>query len=188
LLLETVEATLHQALAERKARLGEAGFALLAHLLILSVMDKLWMEHIDTVDDLRTGIGLQAYGQRDPLVEFKNQAYTLFERLMGDIDYEVVHQLFKVELVQQPALPIMEEVKTELPVGSVEAAVEADLLETPAQQRVTGGPIPEAAMFPGKVSLPANRMSPMIDKSKLGRNDPCWCGSGKKYKSCHWPN
>jgi preprotein translocase subunit SecA len=183
---------LEHALDARREQLGEHHFAMVAHLLILTVIDRLWMDHIDMIDDLRTGIGLQAYGQRDPLVEFKNQAFTLFERLMGNIDFEVMHQLFKVELVQAPAVVPMHEIKQELPTGSVTAALEADALtpqnEIGAAENLTAAQI-SAATPPARLNIDG-RMAPMpaVDKSKLGRNSPCWCGSGKKYKSCHWPN
>lgn len=191
-LQQQINEILHQALEARRKQLGEEHFVLVAHLLILSVIDRLWMEHIDVIDDLRTGIGLQAYGQRDPLVEFKNQAYRLFERLMGEIDYEVIHQLFKVELIRQPVLPDMQEVKQELPTGSVEAALGADALtpqdEIPASRSVTDAMLSAATpniavSVDGKVTKQSK-----VDKSTLGRNSPCWCGSGKKYKNCHWPN
>src|SRR5690606_10861013 len=162
-------------------------FSLLTHYVVLQTMDRLWMDHIDMVDDLRTGIGLQAYGQRDPLVEFKNQAFHLFERLMSSIDYEVVHQIFKVELVPslQPStsLPETEEVKAALPTGSVAAAIEAEALE-PSSPSVGLDPAVIANLTTDRrTQLPVST-PPGTDKSKLGRNDPCWCGSGKKYKRC----
>jgi preprotein translocase subunit SecA len=180
---------LQQTLVKRREQLGEGHLRLVAHLLILSVIDRLWMDHIDVIDDLRTGIGLQAYGQRDPLVEFKNQAYRLFERLMGDIDFEVVHQLFKVELVQQPVMPLMQEVKQQLPTGSVTAAFEADALtpqtEIGPDEHLTQAQV--SAATPAASMMVDGKLRPAIDKATLGRNSPCWCGSGKKYKNCHWP-
>lgn len=182
---------LQSSLEARRQQLGETHFATVAHLLILNVIDRLWMDHIDVIDDLRTGIGLQAYGQRDPLVEFKNQAFRLFERLMADIDYETVHQLYKVELVQQPALPIMQEQHHELPTGSVAAALEADAL-TPQTEIGPDEHLTQAQVDSATPAIPltidGKATAPAVDKSKLGRNDPCWCGSGKKYKNCHWPN
>jgi preprotein translocase subunit SecA len=189
---DRVTELLQQALSARRQQLGENHFALVAHLLTLSVIDRLWMDHIDVIDDLRTGIGLQAYGQRDPLVEFKNQAFKLFERLMGDMDYETIHQLFKVELVQPPVMPTVQEVKQELQTGSVTATLQADALtpqseigpeEHLTQAEVSAATPPAAVMVNGRTHA-----QPVIDKSKLGRNDLCWCGSGKKYKNCHWPN
>lgn len=114
----------------------------------LQVIDSLWMDHLDAIDDLREGIGLRGYGQRDPLVEYKNEAFSMFERLVATIDSEIVHRIFKVQvqLAQPPTSNIQ---PTTLP------------------------------------SVPTH--SPIPPK-KLGRNDPCPCGSGKKWKKCHYPN
>jgi preprotein translocase subunit SecA len=184
-LVEQIEQLFADALQKRHDQLGEQHLQLAAHLLVLQVIDRLWMDHIDAIDDLRTGIGLQAYGQRDPLVEFKNQAYRLFERLMGDIDFEVVHQLFKVQLMQQATLPITQEVKQELPTGSIAAALVADAL-TPQREI---GPQEHLTQAQVDAATPAlNAKGKTVDKTTLGRNEPCWCGSGKKYKNCHWPN
>lgn len=110
----------------------------------LQVIDGLWMDHLDAIDDLREGIGLRGYGQRDPLVEYKNEAFTMFETLMASIDSEIVHRIFKVQVQLAPQAP------------------------NPTLQ-----PIP--------------RPSSIIPPQKLGRNDLCWCGSGKKWKRCHYP-
>jgi preprotein translocase subunit SecA len=186
---EVIEQLFASALDARLQNLGQDRFNLLIHLVILSTIDRLWMDHIDVVDDLRTGVRLQAYGQRDPLIEFKNDAFRLFERLMGSIDYEVSHQIFKVDLVEPQALPIMQATKQELETGSVEATLQADALT----------PQPETGLDPAVISKLTTGIAvsrdgkvaasvPAIDKSKIGRNDPCWCGSGKKYKRCHYPN
>ncbi len=116
----------------------------------LSVIDNLWMDHLDAIDDLREGIGLRGYGQRDPLVEYKNEAYGMFERLLSTIDFEIVHRIFKIQVTNQPS-------------------------PQPQSQRIINQP-----------AVPQTPNSP-VHKSKLGRNDPCWCGSGKKWKKCHYP-
>ncbi len=110
----------------------------------LQVIDGLWMDHLDAIDDLREGIGLRGYGQRDPLVEYKNEAFTMFETLIASIDSEIVHRIFKVQVQLAP--------------------------------QATNSPNPNPQTLTPKPS------------SKLGRNDPCWCGSGKKWKKCHYPN
>lgn len=119
----------------------------------LQVIDSFWMEHLDAVDDLREGIGLRGYGQRDPLVEYKNEAFTMFERLMSGIDSEIVHRIYKVQVSQQVPPP-----ETVMPKN----------IQTNASQQAIAQPAVNTA-------------------SKLGRNDPCWCGSGKKWKKCHYP-
>lgn len=104
----------------------------------LDTIDTLWMKHLDDIDDLREGIGLRGYAQKDPLVEYKAEAYSLFEKLMANIDYEIVHRVYKVSLNVEQPVPSPRETRTNL-----------------------------------------------ISDKKVGRNEPCPCGSGKKYKKCH---
>lgn len=118
----------------------------------LQVIDSLWMDHLDAIDDLREGIGLRGYGQRDPLVEYKNEAFGMFERLMATIDSEIVHRIYKVQVQLAPSQPI---------------------------------PHPASLITPQRLGRPAERGN---GPAKLGRNDPCPCGSGKKWKRCHYPN
>jgi preprotein translocase subunit SecA len=133
---------------------------------LLSVIDNLWMDHLDAVENLRQGIGLRGYGQKDPLVEYKNEAYKMFEQLINAIDDEVVHRIYKIQ-VQAPPMPQQE------------------------HQHIIAQPA--GANSNGEVSSSVQKPKPAgstidINKKKLGRNDPCWCGSGKKYKRCHYPN
>jgi preprotein translocase subunit SecA len=116
----------------------------------LGSIDHLWMDHIDRIDDLREGVTLRAYGQRDPLVEFKNEAYTMFETLIDKVDEELSHRIFRIGVAMpQPEIPV--------------SAMKENLDTTDT----TGVMDPQA--------------------NKIGRNDPCWCGSGKKWKHCHYP-
>lgn len=123
----------------------------------LQVIDSLWMDHLDAIDDLREGIGLRGYGQRDPLVEYKNEAFSMFETLIASIDSEIVHRIFKVQVQLAPQAP------------------------NPTLQPI---PHPASPITPQKLGCPAERGS---SPAKLGRNDPCPCGSGKKWKKCHYP-
>ena len=128
----------------------------------LQVIDSLWMDHLDAIDDLREGIGLRGYGQRDPLVEYKNEAFSMFERLIAGIDSEIVHRIFKVQVQLSPN-------QTNLP-------------------KVTNAPAPpQRAVAQPTVSTPTTQASGSKPSHKLGRNDPCPCGSGKKWKKCHYP-
>ena len=90
----------------------------------LSVIDTLWIEHLDTLEDLREGIGLRAAGQRDPLVEYKQEAFSLFEKLMASIDYEIVHRIYKVQVRQEPKIEEIEEKGVEI---HPEAQLSADV-------------------------------------------------------------
>lgn len=143
----------------------------------LSVIDNLWMDHLSAIDDLREGIGLRGYGQRDPLVEYKNEAYNMFEKLMASIDYEVTHRIFKVQVQAPPAgrqAPLPPPVR---PTQVVEKAAGSQTAQVskPQTQAQTGS------------STNASGDGVSDGKRKLGRNDPCPCGSGKKYKKCHYP-
>ncbi len=146
---------------QRKKQLGEKTMGQIERYVMLSVIDTLWMDHLDAVENLRGGIGLRGYGQRDPLVEYKNEAYAMFEQLISGIDDEIVHRIYKIQ-VQAPA-PAHQHIVQQAAGESVGISE----VSTNNKQQVT---------------------SSSGDKKKLGRNDPCYCGSGKKYKKCHWPN
>ncbi len=139
----------------------------------LNVIDNLWMAHLDGIDDLREGIGLRGYGQRDPLVEYKNEAFSMFERLMSTIDSEIVHRIYKVQVQMNP--PASDTGKN----TKKQAPVELPKMETTITQAAK------------KMRTNADRPAPkqaINSQRELGRNDPCWCGSGKKFKKCHYPN
>ncbi len=137
----------------------------------LNVIDNLWMDHLDAIDDLREGIGLRGYGQRDPLVEYKNEAFSMFEHLMSAIDSEVVHRIYKIQVQLPPgAAPIA---RPQAP-GAVDPSHLQTKLSSAAKKMRTNT----------ENTTPA----PVVNKAKkLSRNDPCWCGSGKKWKKCHYP-
>jgi len=147
---------------KREEQIGPPLMRQVERMVMISVIDNLWMDHLDAMDNLRQGIGLRGYAQKDPLVEYKNEGFKMFESLMWAIDDDIVHRIFKVQIQQQAPLP---------------------------QQHlhaVTNRP-------EGEVSEDGNNNSKKnINKqgdsqAKLGRNDPCWCGSGKKFKKCHYP-
>jgi preprotein translocase subunit SecA len=147
--------------------------------IMLQVVDNLWTNHLDAIDNLRGGIGLRGYAQRDPLVEYKNEAFRMFEQLVFAIDDEVVHRIYKVQV--QPAVPVNSSETHTHADGSVHsgpAHPEAAVPVSPPKKMVTNTPQSE-------VSESAKPVSEA--KKKLSRNDPCWCGSGKKWKFCHYP-
>ena len=126
--------------------------------ILLDIVDAQWKDHLLTLDHLKEGIGLRGYGQKDPLVEFKKEAFTLFDDLMNRIDTEAVRFLF----LMQPAKP----------------QEEAKQIEQ-RQQRQARNLHFQAG--PAQAEAP----KPVRSGAKVGRNDPCPCGSGKKYKKCH---
>ncbi|MDP1721781.1 MAG: preprotein translocase subunit SecA [Candidatus Gottesmanbacteria bacterium] len=144
----------------------------------LQVIDSLWMDHLDAVDDLREGIGLRGYGQRDPLVEYKNEAFSMFETLMASIDREIVHRIFKVQVQLAPPLAVASG-------GKPPAQTSDARLQTSENSPVIEKPI--KTMQPSTLVSSDVRPQSSVVPKKLGRNDPCPCGSGKKWKKCHYP-
>ncbi len=122
--------------------------------ILLRSMDMLWIDHLVAVDYLRTGIGLRGYGQRDPLVEYKKETYTMFNELLSAMQHEVVYSIFKVSIGLQLAPAVMQK-----------------------RNLKYSGPEGEVVDIDTKVK---NEQG-----DKVGRNDLCPCGSGKKYKKCH---
>lgn len=152
---------------QREQHVGEEVMRQVERWVSLSAIDTFWMEHLDAIDDLREGIGLRGYGQREPLVEYKNEAFTLFERLMSGIDSEIIHRIFKVQVqMQQPEA-----------ISSQPSAPKETAISKVAKKAKTNSE-------EGK----AKAKEPKVNTAKLGRNDPCWCGSGKKWKKCHYPD
>lgn len=146
--------------AERVKQFGEEGMKIIERITYLRVLDNLWIEHLEAMEGLREGIGLRAIGQRDPLVEYKNEGYRLFQRLLNIMEAEVAHTIFKMSIsLQQQEAPADAPVETAL----TKAAEKASLN--------TSG---EENKRPAKASK----------ADRIGRNDPCPCGSGKKYKKC----
>lgn len=130
----------------------------------LGVIDNLWMDHLDAIDDLREGIGLRGYGQKDPLVEYKNEAFSMFERLMSTIDSEIVHRIYKVQVQTGENSPT--------PVANVQEAT-----VVPKETKMT------KAAQKARTNTDGAK-TPKVTADKVGRNDPCPCGSGLKYKKC----
>lgn len=159
---------------DREGQFGSQVSRQVEKLVLLSVIDTLWMEHIDTLDDLREGIGLRGYGQRDPLTEYKQEAFSLFEKLTGSIDYEVARRVFKIQVQQTPQAQVQPQAQAQTPQAQVQPAPEQTQSSLAAQEVN----MPQAN--------PTNEPFRM-KKKKIGRNDPCWCGSGKKFKKCHYP-
>lgn len=126
--------------------------------LLLRAIDTLWVEHLESVKHLRQGIGLQGYGQRDPLVEYKKETFFLFNDLLANIQKEVVYSLFKVNIGLQLAPSIMSNDKMTLEGAKKTMSEQGEHVQKKERKE---------------------------DGEKVGRNDQCPCGSGKKYKKCH---
>lgn len=147
--------------------LGNAQIMQVERFLTLQTIDNLWVEHLDLMTDLREGIGLRGYANRNPLVEYKNEGFSMFEKMLGQIEDSVAKTFFKVQVVKKDSVP-----------GAARArAVHQSPVAGPMQRGRTDD------NRPGNVS----KQKTVIHTQKVGRNDPCPCGSGKKYKKCCYP-
>ena len=140
--------------------------------IVLTAIDKLWQEHLYGMDSLRTSIGLRAYGQRDPLIEYKSEAFKLFDELMVNIKTEICHNIFR----SASSMVAFENFLKNLPAIASHSASAPYGAEPP----VKGNP----SDMVSEASDAMSKATPMRTGPKVGRNDPCPCGSGKKYKQC----
>ena len=170
--------------------------------IILDVVDSQWKDHLLSLDHLKEGIGLRGYGQKDPLVEFKKEAFILFEDMMSRIDNETIRYLFNVQVQveggQPPAPPAA------APRPARPAAPRPFAAAASAAARVADETPPPLPAFAREMERKQQRQEkelqyqtgaaqaeapkPVRAGAKVGRNDPCPCGSGKKYKKCHGAN
>ncbi|MGE5175482.1 MAG: preprotein translocase subunit SecA [Hyphomicrobiales bacterium] len=164
----------------------------LERMVYLHVIDENWMDHLREMDHMREGIGLRAYGQRDPLLEYKREAFDMFESLMRSIREETVRMLFRATLAPMPSAPPPPPAGTPVRRPEPELAGVGAGGRAPAArpQQATHAPVTAfgtaAPTAPREGAAPApGKPAPLTAEPKVGRNDPCPCGSGKKYKKCH---
>jgi len=136
--------------ARREAELSSEHMREFEKVILLKVIDEKWIEHIDTMDQLRQGIHLRSYGQNDPLREYQNEGFELFESLIASIHNDVSMFIMKAQLR-------MELVREQVAEGTAMLASDGE----------------------------EQKKKPFVNKQKIGRNEPCYCGSGKKFKNCH---
>jgi preprotein translocase subunit SecA len=183
---------------EKETQFGAELMRWLERRIILDVVDSQWKDHLLSLDHLKEGIGLRGYGQKDPLVEFKKEAFILFEDMMTRIDNETIRYLFHIQ-VQQGEQP-----------GSG-GAQQAPSPQQPPRPRAAAASAAARASEPEHLPAVAREIErrqqrqqkdlqyqtgpaqaeapkPVRAGAKVGRNDPCPCGSGKKYKKCHGAN
>jgi preprotein translocase subunit SecA len=182
---------------EKEAMVGAELMRETERMITLNVIDNQWKDHLLSMDHLKEGIGLRGYGQKDPLVEYKKESYVLFQDMMDRIEDETIRWLFFMQRsddmgdtpqVPHPELWQEEEEEDEpAPVGVAtneqrQAAQNSVLDLTRTIQRKKEKELAALQFIGGEVSAP---QQPVIAQEKTGRNDPCPCGSGKKYKKCH---
>jgi preprotein translocase subunit SecA len=161
-----------EAYNKKEQEIGEENTRSIEKMIILQTIDTMWMNHLDEIDYLRGGIGLRGYGQRDPLIEYKREAYLMFSHLMDNIHSTIVTTIFKVSI----AVPQKEKTldQENLTFSGAEEVQQFGAAKNVENEKVTDGETREVP-----------KQSPIVNKEKIGRNDPCPCGSGKKYKKCH---
>ena len=136
-----------QAYDAREQELGPETMREIERVVMLRIVDEKWMDHLDAMDQLREGIGLRAYGQKDPLIEYKFEGYEMFQNMIASIQDDVVRYIFRVNVVQ------------------------------PQQEQ-------KRQVSENRYAAEEGPKKPVRKENKVGRNDPCPCGSGKKYKKC----
>ncbi|MFA6098488.1 MAG: preprotein translocase subunit SecA [Patescibacteria group bacterium] len=151
----------------------------------LRAIDTLWIEHLDMVDHLRRGIGLRGYGQRDPLVEYKKEAYNLFNELINNIQKNVVYTIFKVNLGQPSTVTPMATRRQQLiaPAKTSDQVVSSPYQNMSTKRDSSSQPAVKEKVGDTQHTAAGNLVN--LKGKKVGRNDLCPCGSGKKYKKCH---
>ena len=170
-LRERIVASIQSAYDEKAEGVG-AGMRQLEKQIMLQVLDTLWKEHLQVMDQLRQGIHLRAYANKNPKQEYKRESFALFEALLQRLKYEVVRFLSNVQVQRADEAAAIEQQRREAAAKQKMAFEHAD-----ARSAV---PETEDQPAPATTQQPMTRAQP-----KVGRNDPCPCGSGKKYKQCH---
>ncbi len=159
---------------EKEAVQGEQFTRYLERMILLQVIDTRWKDHLYAMDNLREGIGLRAYGQRDPLVEYQHEGYDMFMDMIDRIKEETLEYLFKVRAVKEEKEISVFDVSKQRLVHEEKSQFEGVRLNETGKEAVSyEGQLPEEKVSTYKREAP-----------KVGRNDPCPCGSGKKYKKC----
>ncbi len=146
----------------KEAEMTEPMMRKIEQFVVLKTIDSKWISYLTEMEHFKEGIGLRAFGQKDPLVEYKNEAFQAFQELLNGIQFDIASTVFRVQLVKEPPTP------------TPPAALAT------ARGRQGGAATATAASPNGGEGNTAP-----VGAGKLGRNDPCWCGSGKKYKKCH---
>ncbi len=194
-LIERLRDDVVEAYDEREGELGDELMRALERFMLLQIIDERWREHLHDMDYLREGIHLRGFAQIDPLVAYKNEGFEMFTALMNNIWDEFARYIFNVEVEveeeQQPTGPSWAvgggNTGSYSYAGGHAAAGRAAIAAAAGEATTVPAGIQDAAEMAGdEVALPQPVETRRLDEhEKIGRNDPCWCGSGKKFKKCH---
>ena len=204
LLRDSIEERALKAYEEREAKLGPEMIRYLERMIMLQVVDSQWKDHLLAMDHLKEGIGLRGYGQKDPLIEYKREGFEMFEAMVERIRQQTIEYLYRVQVAPADALPF--DPSPGLRTGSAQGRPASTGLST-GFDGAQGRPVDEARVAPSAggrdgdiLGRPEARSQPRLAErslrptastapikiagKKIGRNDPCPCGSGRKYKKC----
>jgi preprotein translocase subunit SecA len=184
------------ALYEEKCKSADPGAVSMAERVVsLRSIDTHWMDHIDDMSHLREQVAFSGYAQRDPLIEYQDQAFRRFQQLIANIDSTIVRTLLQIDFTQFSPRQILEQAQAELEsVTTNDAQIQGELNTTGVGEGLRaqrqGGQTVSGTSYSGIQAVAPQRPSsapqqPMKTQQEIGRNDPCPCGSGKKYKKCH---
>ncbi|HJT99207.1 MAG TPA: preprotein translocase subunit SecA [Rhodanobacteraceae bacterium] len=175
--LEYVQENVDRLFREKEAMVGSEVMRALEKHVMLSVLDNAWKEHLASMDYLRQGIYLRGYAQKQPKQEFKREAFELFEHMLERVKHEIIQLLARVRVRSESEVQALEEQQQRQA-----QARNLQFQHAEAGGLAAGEPEPDAA---ARQAAPAVQTPVHRDAPKVGRNDPCPCGSGKKYKHCH---
>ncbi len=156
---------------EKKKALTDVSFTELVRFIFLQVLDSNWKDFLLNMDHLKEGIGLRGYAQKDPLIEYKKEAFDMFQKMLNQVREESLTRLYKIQIKEKNEQKLVQHQHAPLKFN-------LNLSQAAGMSAAQAPPVPQGQ----GVTEPIRR------EKKIGRNDPCWCGSGKKYKNCHGKN
>lgn len=160
--LNELKETIHEIYEQKEAEFGSENLRELERVIMLKIVDQKWMDHIDSMDELKNGIGLRAYGQKDPVVQYRIEGFDMFDEMIANIKIDVVRFLLNARKREDGAQASRQE-----------------------SAQITNASLEDTAIRSLDGSTPKKENTPVVNNGpKVGRNDPCICGSGKKYKNC----
>jgi preprotein translocase subunit SecA len=184
-LTDDVLADARERYAEREEEVGASTLREIERRVILNVVDRIWREHLYEMDHLREGIGLRAVGQRDPLVEYQREAYDAFSVLMARVKEEAVGYFFNFPVEN---LEPQQQRRDESPRAASSKIRLSSAASPQVSPRVAASQAPPTTASPAAAAAAAAKRATqgtVVKGERVGRNDPCPCGSGLKYKKCH---
>ncbi|MBT3356369.1 preprotein translocase subunit SecA [bacterium] len=165
-IIEVLTDYLKRRYAEKETEIGIEQMRVIEKSLCLRTIDSFWMDHLEQMDFIREGIGLQGYGQRDPLVMYKKEAFSMFQTLLTTINHTIIKAILRMHAVSKESVMTMDEQERQMAYNDTKEANQS-LVKNLEQKKEDKAPA-----------------TPIINKKNVNRNDPCPCGSGKKFKKC----